>query len=61
MARMEERRSGYNFLVGSLKERDHFEDLGVNRIILKWVLKKQVGRAWTGLIWLRRGTDGGLW
>jgi hypothetical protein len=35
---------------GSLKERDHFEDLGLDRIILKWILKKQVGREWTGLI-----------
>jgi hypothetical protein len=23
------------------------------KIILKWVLKKSVERAWTGLIWLR--------
>jgi hypothetical protein len=29
------KRSGYSFLVGSLKERDHFEELGTDRIILK--------------------------
>jgi hypothetical protein len=26
------------------------------RIILKWIFKKQNGEAWTGLIWLRKGT-----
>jgi hypothetical protein len=45
-------RSGYSFLVGSLKERDNFEDLGADRIILRRILKKRVWRAWTGLIWL---------
>jgi hypothetical protein len=30
------------------------------RIILKWILKKWDGEAWTGLIWLRIGTGGGL-
>jgi hypothetical protein len=37
------------------------EDPGVNeRIILKWILEKWGGRAWTGSIWLRIGTGGGL-
>jgi hypothetical protein len=32
-------------------ERDHFEDLSVEgRIILKWILKKWDGEAWTGLL-----------
>jgi hypothetical protein len=30
------------------------------RIILKWIFKKWKGGAWTGLIWLRIGTGGGL-
>ena len=30
------------------------------RIILKWVSKKSEQRVWTGLIWLRVGTCGGL-
>lgn len=29
-------------------------------IILKWILKKYVGMAWTGYIWLRIGVSGGL-
>jgi hypothetical protein len=35
--------------------------LGVDRkIILEWILGKQVGKVWTGSIWLRIGTSGGL-
>jgi hypothetical protein len=37
-----------------LKEREDFEDLGIDgQIILKLILKKSEGRAWNGLIWLR--------
>jgi hypothetical protein len=45
------------FWWGDLRERDYFED---RRMILKGILRKSVGRALTGLIWLRIGTGGGL-
>jgi hypothetical protein len=43
-----------------MSERHHLEDTCIDRrIILKWIVKKSVGKTWTGLIWLRRGTVGG--
>jgi hypothetical protein len=39
--------------------RDQREVLGADYGI-KWMLKKQEVRVWTGLIWLRIGTTGGL-
>jgi len=46
---------------GDLRERDHLEDLGVDEnVISQWMFKKCDGEAWTGLIWLRIGTGGGL-
>jgi hypothetical protein len=45
---------------GDLRERDHLEDLGVDRgIILKCLSKTWDRAAWTGLIWLRTGTGCG--
>jgi hypothetical protein len=49
------------FWLGDVMERDHLEDLGVDgRIILKWISRKLDWVAWTGLLWLRIGTGGGL-
>ena len=37
------------------------EDLGINKkVILELILKKLVGRAWSGLIWLIIGRSGEL-
>jgi hypothetical protein len=48
------------FWWGNLKERYHLEDPGVDgRIIFRWIFRKWYVGAWTGLIWLRIGTDGG--
>jgi len=43
-----------------LREKDHLEDIGVDRkVILKWIFKTWGGGAWIGLIWLRIWTDVG--
>jgi len=56
------RREAYTgFWWGNLRERDHLGDRGVDgRIILRWIFRKWDLKAWTGLIWLRIGTDGRL-
>jgi hypothetical protein len=49
------------FWWANLRERDHLENPGVvGKIILTWIFRKWDGDAWTGLIWLRVGTGGGL-
>jgi hypothetical protein len=46
---------------GNLRDKDHLEDLDIDgRIILKYIFHKYDWRAWTGLIWIRIGTGGGL-
>jgi hypothetical protein len=47
-------------LVGGPEGRNYLEDQDADgRIILKWFFKKRDGKAWTGLSWLRIGTDCG--
>jgi hypothetical protein len=42
------------FFLRILRDRDYFEDLGVDAsTILKWDLRKLVGKVWAGLIWRR--------
>jgi len=46
---------------GKLKRSDNLKDVGVDgTIILKLILNKYDERAWTGLIWLRKGISVGL-
>jgi hypothetical protein len=43
------------------KVRDHKGDLDVGgRTLLKWILERWDRVVWTGSIWLRIGTSGGL-
>jgi hypothetical protein len=62
VARMWERRGVCRILVGiPERERDHLGYPGVNgKIMLRWVFRKWDVKAWTGLIWLRIETGGGL-
>jgi len=59
VACMGDRRSAYRVLVGKPEGKDHLENINVDEsIILKCILKKWDGKAWTGLIWFRIGTGG---
>jgi hypothetical protein len=45
----------------NLNARDHSEDLGIDgKITLGWILQAYGGKLWTGFIWLRTGTSGGV-
>jgi len=49
------------FGLGNLREKQHLEDPGIEgKIISRWIFRKWDGEAWTGLIWLRIRTGGGL-
>jgi hypothetical protein len=51
----------YRDFVGRREGRNHLKDPGTDgRISLKWICKKLDVGSWTGLIWLRIGTSGGL-
>jgi len=61
VAGMAKKRNTYRVLWGNLKERDRLEDLGVyERIILKWILRKQDATTWNGLALLWIATTGRL-
>jgi len=45
----------------NLKGRDQSEDPSTEGRILQYILGKQSGKVWTGLIWLKIGTSGRPW
>jgi hypothetical protein len=61
VARMGEGRNLYRGLVGKPERKVHLEDQGVDgRMGSKWTLGELVWGVWSGFIWLRIGTIGGL-
>jgi hypothetical protein len=48
------------FWLENLKGRDHSEDLNVDGKILERISGRVGRKVWTGYIWLRIGTSGGL-
>ena len=50
MACMESRRGVYRVLVGRLRERDHLEDLGIDRRIILKMEHQEV--EWGGMEWI---------
>jgi hypothetical protein len=61
VACMGARKGAYRVLVGRIEKKNHSADPGIDgSIILRWNFRKGDVRAWTGLMWFRIGTDGGL-
>jgi hypothetical protein len=56
---MGERRYACRVLVGKPEVKRPLERPS-GMMILKWILEKQDGVVWTGFIWHRIGTSGGL-
>jgi hypothetical protein len=51
----------YTIFVGKCEGQAHLVDLNEDgRVILKYIIKKQVVRVWTEFIWLRISTTIGL-
>jgi hypothetical protein len=57
---MGKRRGAYRVLVGKPEGKRYLEDRGIDGRIIRWIIRKWDRGAWTGLIWLRVGTGGGL-
>jgi hypothetical protein len=48
---MGERRGVYRDLMGNLRERDHWEDSGIDgMMILRWIFRKWAVGEWTGSV-----------
>jgi hypothetical protein len=61
VARMGRRGMHIGYWWGSQTEKGHWEDQDVGGwTILKYILERYDGMVWTGSIWLRIGTSGGL-
>jgi hypothetical protein len=52
---MGDKRRPYRVLVGKPEGKSHLDDIGVDWIMLKWILEKP-----SGLMWVRIKTNGGL-
>ena len=60
VARMGERRGACRVLVEKPEGKRYLEDPGIDGRIIRWIIRKWDRGAWTGLIWPRIGTGGGL-
>ena len=61
VARMGEDRVVHRVLVGKPEGKRHLGDQDVDgRIILRWIFRKFDVGVWSGFIWFRIGTGGGL-
>jgi hypothetical protein len=53
-----EERGVYRVLVGKLKGKNHWGDLGIDEWILGWISRRWDVGIWTGMGWPRIGTGG---
>jgi hypothetical protein len=62
IVRLGDRRNAHTFCLENMSEKknNYFEDLVLKRRAIKWISKKENGKAWTGLICVRVATSGGL-
>lgn len=57
VACMGAKRSAFRVLMGTPEGERPFRDIGIDGKILKWIIKKQDVKSWTGYVWLRTGTS----